>query len=365
MLPCDPPTPQTDLAIPSHYPSDLATLLRQFSVVFATPPSLPPPRPHDHSIHLLPNSSSIKFRPYRYPHCQKEAMATLINGMLRDGLILPSTSPYSSPVILVKKKDGTWRFCTDYHTLNSITVRDRFPIPTIDKLLDELRGTCYYSKIDLHLGYHQIRLSPGDIHKTAFRTMDGHYEFLVMPFGPTNAPSTFQAAMNNLLRPFLRRFLQSSQNAPLGCSRWITLCTTAATVAFEALRQAMALLPALALPDFNETFNVTTDASSCAVGAVLSQQGRPLVLFSKKLIGRMRASSTYIRELYAITEAVKKMASISVGVVSADFISRLREFLSQLRLTDPAPTIFADPSLTWREGLPYRGQRLYVSRTPN
>ncbi|KAL0395363.1 UNVERIFIED_CONTAM: hypothetical protein Slati_4502500 [Sesamum latifolium] len=139
MLPCDPPTPQPNLAIPSHYPGDLATLLRQFSAVFATPHSLPLPRPHDHSIHLLPNSPPVNVRSYRYPHCQKEAMATLINDMLRDDLIHPSTSPYSSPVILVKKKDGTWGFRMDYRVLNAITVRDYFSIPTINELLDELR----------------------------------------------------------------------------------------------------------------------------------------------------------------------------------------------------------------------------------
>ncbi|KAF5470266.1 hypothetical protein F2P56_010790, partial [Juglans regia] len=229
----------------------IQNLLNQFDDVFGEPQGLPPNRTQDHAITLLPNTTPVSVRPYRYHYFQKEEIEKIIKELLSNGVIQPSQSPYSSPVLLVRKADGSWRMCVDYRALNKATVKDKFPIPIVEELLDELCGAQIFSKLDLRSGYHQIR------------------------------------------------FVWSAE----------------AKEAFIKLKTAVTKPPVLALPDFTLPFVIECDASGKAIRAVLMQRNRPIAYFSQALKGRILVWSTYEKELYALVAAIQKWRPYLMGQI--------------------------------------------------
>jgi hypothetical protein len=193
--------PDIDVAT-AHLPKDhpVFHLLEKYKDRFEEPKGLPPERPVGHTIKMVEGHEPPHKRGYRLTPKEKAECTRQCQELLAKGLIRPSTSPYSSPVIFVKKKDGSLRMCIDYRAVNKLTIKNRYPLPRIDQLLDTLQGAKVFSSLDLHSGYHQLRIHPDDVPKTAFTTPTGHYEWLCTPFGISNAPGMFQAAMNDVFK---------------------------------------------------------------------------------------------------------------------------------------------------------------------
>nr|GEZ64718.1 putative reverse transcriptase domain-containing protein [Tanacetum cinerariifolium] len=157
--------------------------------------------------YTVPGAAPVARAPYRLAPSEMKELAEQLKELSDKGFIRPSSSPWGAPVLFVKKKDGSFWMCIDYRELNKLTVKNRYLLPRINDLFDQLQGSSVYSKIDLRSGYHQLRVREEDIPKIAFRTRYGHYEFQVMPFGLTNAPAVFIDLMNRVCKPYLDKFV--------------------------------------------------------------------------------------------------------------------------------------------------------------
>ncbi|KAH0669267.1 hypothetical protein KY285_023426 [Solanum tuberosum] len=186
----------------------LVPIVREFPEVFPYDlPGVPPEREIDFSIDVIPDTHPISILPYRMAPTELKELKEQLKDLLDKGFIRPSVSPWDALVLFVRKKDGSLRMCIDYHQLNKVTIKNKYPLPRIDDLFDQLQGATCFSKIDLRSGYHQLKVREYDIPKTTFRTRYGHYEFLVMSFGLTNAPATFMDIMNIVFKPYLDMFV--------------------------------------------------------------------------------------------------------------------------------------------------------------
>lgn len=391
---------------PTVLPSSVQNLLEEYSHVFPEelPAGLPPLRGIEHQIDLIPGSSLPNRPAYRANPEEIKELQRQIGELLQKGYVRESMSPCAVPALLVPKKDGSMRMCVDSRAINRITIKYRYPIPRLDDMFDQLNGATIFSKVDLRSGYHQIRMKIGDEWKTAFKTQFGLYEWLVMPFGLSNAPSTFMRLMNHILRHFINKFVvvyfddiliyskslrahvdhlrqvfEALQEAKLygnmkkssfcqekiiflgyvvsnrgvevdsekvrAIQEWpipksctevksfhglasfyrrfvkdfsalaapLTECmkkgefkwNEAAQQSFEAIKEKLCSAPLLALPDFNKTFEIECDASGQGIGAVLTQEKRPIAYFSEKLNAAKLNYSTYDKEFYALIRALE------------------------------------------------------------
>nr|GEY70593.1 putative reverse transcriptase domain-containing protein [Tanacetum cinerariifolium] len=285
---------------------------------------LPPVREIKFCIDLIPGVLPVVKSPYRQAPSKMQELSNQLKEIQEKGLIRPSHSPWGVPILFFKKKDGALRMCIDYRELNKLTIKNRYPLPRIDDLFDQLQGACYFSKIDLYSGYHQLRVREEDIPKTAFRTRYGHFEFTVMPFGLTNAPAVFMDLMNQEeheahLKTILDLLKKEKLYAKFSkCKFWLKEVQFLGHVvnregihvgpskvefieifskiakpltqltqknkayvwgdkqeeAFRILKEKLFNAPVLALPDGPNDFVVYCDASNQGFGYVLMQRGK-------------------------------------------------------------------------------------------
>eukprot|EP00253_Pinus_taeda_P023907 PITA_23907 len=290
---------------------DLQKALNNHSKVFETPKDLPPIRDHDHDIHLILGSVPPNIRPYRYPYAQKSEIEHIVAEMLEDGIIQPSQSSFSTLVVLVHKKDGSWRMCPDYRELNKLTIKDnkswKDHVEHVDRVLQLLEEKQLYAKRS----------------KCSFGVQEVEYLGHIVSHGVKVDPSKIKAikewkiptSIKHLrgflrLRGYYRKFVKNYERiaAPLttlskkDAFSW----TPEATKAFEHLKEAMCPAPVLATPDFTKTFIVECDASGNGIGTVLMQDERPIAFESRPIKGKFLHKAIYEKEMLAILHALKK-----------------------------------------------------------
>nr|GEY66648.1 putative reverse transcriptase domain-containing protein [Tanacetum cinerariifolium] len=302
---------------------------------------LPPNRQVEFQIDLVPGAAPVARAPYRLAPVEMQELSTQLQELSDIGFIRPSSSTWGASVLFVKKKDGSFRMCIDYLEINKLTVKNRYPLSTIDDLFDQLQGSRVYSKIDLRSGYHQLRVREEDILKTAFRTHYGHYEFQVMPFGLTNVPEIFMDLMNWVCKPYLDRFMivfiddvliySKSRKEHEGhlklilkllkeeelyakfpkCEFWLSKKNVKfdrrekAEAAFQLLKQKLCSAPILALPVGSKNFVVYCDASHKGLGVVLMQKEKVIAYASRQLKVHDKNYTTHDLELGAVVFALK------------------------------------------------------------
>ncbi|GJU19712.1 putative reverse transcriptase domain-containing protein [Tanacetum coccineum] len=338
-------------------------IVSEFQDVFPEElPGIPPIRDVEFNIELIPGAEPISKAPYRMAPIELKELKDQLQELLERGFIRPSVSPWGAPVLFVKKKDGSMRLCIDYRELNKITIRNRYPLPRIDDLFDQLQGAKHFSKIDLRSGYHQLRVKEQDISKTAFRTRYGHYEFLVMPFGLTNGSAIFTGqeklyakfskcefwlsrvaflghivssegitmdpakveAITKWPRPtsvtevrsflglagYYRRFVDGFSRLALPLTKLMRkgekfVWNDEREKSFEELKQRLVSAPILTLPSGSGGFQIYSDASKKGLGCVLMQHGKVIAYASRQLKPYEVNYPTHDLELAAVVFALK------------------------------------------------------------
>ncbi|GJV99314.1 putative reverse transcriptase domain-containing protein [Tanacetum coccineum] len=288
-------------------------------------PGLPPARLVEFQIDLIPGAAPVARAPYRLAPSEMKELSEQLQELSDKGFIRPSSSPWGAPILFVKKKDGSFRMCIDYRELNMLTVKNRYPLPRIDDLFDQLQGSSIYSKIDLRSGYHQLKVREQDIPKTVFRTRYGHYEFQVMPFGLTNALAVFMDLMNQVCKPYLDKFVivfiddiliyskdkkeyEEHLKAILKLLKKEKLYTKFSKCGFwipKLIKQKLCNAPIMALPEGSEGFVVYYDASHKGLDVVLMQREKVIAYASRQLKIHEKNYTTHDLELGSVVFALK------------------------------------------------------------